>query len=204
MLRRRGGRARSGRGVDSDVLSLPRDFFAFDLASLETYLVADRVFKAAPRNMRWIPSPARGFEDAGLDMNALEAQRRAAQLGLPLHVPLPASAEVPRAMRAAQYAAVRGYGGTFMQLCSRLRFAGGFDIDGHVLESLNVSGAPRLFGMELAVSASDDRHDVTLAGSAAWLAGEGVGRLPALRIEERLVCGHAAIINLLDRLPLTG
>jgi hypothetical protein len=203
MLRLLGRRARGGRSVDQDRLPVPRDFFAFDLASVETYLVADRVLKAAPPGLRWMPSPASGFDAAGLDGDALAAEKRAAELGLPLHVPLPESVDAPRAMRAAQYAAAQGYGGAFMQLCSRLRFAGGFDIDGHVLESLNVSGAPRSFGMELAVSASDARHDLTLAHSATRLAGEGVSRLPALRIDERLACGHAAIINLIDRSPLS-
>lgn len=179
----------------------PRDFFAFDLASGETYLVADRVLKAAPRDLRWMPAivAAPNGSVGGLDGGVEACEKRAIELGLPFQLPPSSPCGVPRAMRAADFAAAHGFGGAFMQLCSRLRFAGGFDIDGEVLATLNISGAPSSFAKGLLAAADDIKRDVLLAASTSWLEKEDIRRLPALRLDEKLVCGQAGIIQLLER-----
>jgi hypothetical protein len=88
---------------------------------------------------------------------------------------------VPRAMRAADHAAAHGFGGEFMHVCSRLRFAGGFDIDGVMLSPLRVGALPRELARGLVEAADDQTRDALLAASTSWLAAEGVSQLPALR-----------------------
>jgi len=66
-----------------------------------------------------------------------------------------------------------------MQLCSRLRFAGGYDIDGEVLATLNISGAPSSFAKGLLAAADDITRDALLAASTSWLEKEDIRRLPA-------------------------
>ena len=177
------------------------DFFAFDLASVETYFVADRVLKGAPDGLRWMPAVlgASNGSRPDLDDGADAAARRAAQLGLPLQWPANHAAEVPRAMRAADYAAAHGFGGEFMHICSRLRYAGGFDIDSEMPASERVGTLSRSLARGLAEAADDETRDPLLAAAASWLAAQGVGCLPALRLADRLACGHAPVIELVER-----
>jgi hypothetical protein len=176
------------------------DFFAFDLASVETYLVADRVLKAAPPGLRWVPAAPIAHDRAlMLDENDAAAKQRASELGLPVCLPPPELGGVPRAMRAADYAAANGFGGELMQICSRLRFAAGFDIDGEILNTLNVGKVPRSFMKDLVEAADDELRDALLRTSSAWLVEEGVRHLPALRLDRKIACGQAAIIQLLER-----
>ena len=107
-------------------------------------------------------------------------------------------------MRAADYAAAHGFGGKFMHICSRLRFAGGFDIDGTMLSSLRVGALPCDLAHGLVEAADDETRDVLLAASASRLAAQGVSHLPVLRLANRVACGHAAVIQLLDRVASTS
>ena len=193
-------RLRRARNSDSerDATRQPVDFFAFDLASVETYFVADRVLTAAPSGFRWMPALSWNGRAPALDGDAEAAARRAAELGLPLQWPANHGARLRRAMRAADYAATHGFGGEFMHICSRLRFAGGFDIDGEMLSSLRVGALPRELAHGLVGAADDETRDLLLAASASRLAAQGVRRLPVLRLASRVACGHSAIIQMLE------
>jgi hypothetical protein len=178
------------------------DFFAFDLSSVETYLVADVVLKGAPRDLRWLPAPVSWFSSSSLDSveGRKVAEARAAVLGLPLHWPTSTPWVVPGAMRAAYRAAELGVGGGFMQLASRLRFAGGFDLESQPLGSLRIAGAEGIDLSGLTEAISDKSLDERLQATAFALSGASVARLPALRVQGRLACGELAILELVKRL----
>ena len=74
---------------------------------------------------------------------------------------------------------------------------GGVEPD--VLATLNISGAPSSFAKGLLAAADDITRDALLAASTSWLEKEDIRRLPALRLDEKLVCGQAGIIQLLER-----
>jgi hypothetical protein len=176
-------------------------FFAFDLASVETYLVANRVLKASSRELSWLPACAEilGPEACGeYDARRTVAEARARELGLPLVWPADPGA-VPRAMRAATHAASVGVGGLFMQVCARLRFAAGFDLEGHALDSISIAGVRRSSLRGLATAVDEEFRDAEVQLTTERLAEEGVKRLPALRLNGRVACGEAAIHDLLKR-----
>jgi hypothetical protein len=197
------GRSRSSRSRGSPPASSAFGaFFAFDLASVETYLVADRVLKASPRDLSWLPAAAEilGSESGGdYDARRDFAEARAQALDLPLVWPAAHPGGVPRAMRAATHAASVGVGGLFMQTCARLRFAAGFDLEGHALDSITLVGVRRSALRGLALAVNEESRDAELRLTTKKLAGEGVNRLPALRLNRHVACGEASIHELLNR-----
>jgi 2-hydroxychromene-2-carboxylate isomerase len=177
-------------------------FFAFDLASVETYLVADRVLKGVPKDVSWLPAAAEllGPEACGdYDARRDVAEARAQALGLPLVWPQAHPGAVPRAMRAATHAASVGVGGLFMRVCARLRFAAGFDLEGHALDSISIAGVRRSALRGLAAAVDEESRDAEVQLTTERLAGEGVKRLPALRLNGRVACGEASIHDLFNR-----
>ena len=184
---------------------LTPDVFAFDLASVETYLVATRVLERATPGTRWYPvshEQLTGRPELGdLDADRLAAERRAAELDLPLFWPDRHPAPVPRAMRAARYAAQHGFAGPFMQTCARLAFAGTFDLDGRCPDAIDAAaGRIAPHHKDAVLAAANDGHGQAPEGDpgdAAWLVAQGIERLPALRIGGALACGERAIHNLL-------
>lgn len=118
------------------------NFFAFDLASVETYLVVGRLLRLG-LDLEWYPIPAAlvSGKPTGLDLDVARARERAEALGLPLFLPKRHPEPVPNAMRGAAWAAHTNtaVAGQFINVCSRLAFAGGFDLDGHVLRSVSLA-----------------------------------------------------------------
>ena len=180
------------------------NFFAFDLASVETYLVVGRLLRLG-LDLEWYPIPAAlvSGKPTGLDLDVARARERAEALGLPLFLPKRHPEPVPNAMRGAAWAAHTNtaVAGQFINVCSRLAFAGGFDLDGHVLRSVSLA---RTDGLDAAaiISAADSpgfEPNYPPLGQQ-WLEEQKIKRLPALRIEKNLVCGEQAINALLQRL----
>jgi hypothetical protein len=200
MRRRERGRSSAARATSSD-------FFAFDLASVETYFVAERILKAAPDGLLWIPVPGICFSPALLEEDGrgrVLAEARSRALGLPLSWPSYEPWAVPRAMRAAHRAAEIGLGGGFMCIASRLRFAGGFDLERQPFAALRIGGADSIDLTSLAEAAEDEDLDDALFLAAQRLHAENVRRLPALRLGDRLACGEVAIATLLKRVLAPG
>lgn len=177
---------------------VPSAAFHFDLACPFSYLALERVDRQLP-GVRWRPSCAEALhrgnpwsdDEAGEQARAA-AERRAAELHLPLSWP----AEHPRsargAMRAAQFAAEAGRGGAFALAAARLAFCGGFDLnDPEVLtEAAAASGVP-LAGC---LSAAGDRsRDGRLEAAGRWLLAAGADRLPAIRVGRVLHCGEQRV-----------
>ncbi|MDQ3768323.1 MAG: hypothetical protein M3370_02430, partial [Actinomycetota bacterium] len=100
--------------------------FAFDLASPETYLAAERVDRLFG-DLDWqpvlTPHLLRRRIDAG------RTRRRAAALNMPLAWPVAEPRAALPAMRVASLADEHGRGGTFVLAATRLAFCGGFALD---------------------------------------------------------------------------
>lgn len=170
----------------------PRARFAFDLASPDTYLAAERVDRLFG-DLDWqpvlTPHPRRGAADAG------RARRRAAALGLPLASPVaePGAAAIP-AMRAASLAAQQGRGGPFVLAATRLVFCGGFALD----DPECLAEAAAAAGLSLAEclrAAADPARDIPLTMAGRALRARGADRLPVVEVAGRLFCGEERVAD---------
>jgi 2-hydroxychromene-2-carboxylate isomerase len=154
--------------------------FFYDLACPFSYLAAERVERLLGE-VEWVPvtsfTPSSGGEVAEL---RARAERRAAELRLPLVWPDRFPAEVPAALRAAVRAGEVGAGARFGLAAVRLAFCGGFDLkDPEVLaEAAAASGV----ALEECLAAAGDRSlDTTIEATARGLVARGVTQLPTVR-----------------------
>jgi 2-hydroxychromene-2-carboxylate isomerase len=167
-----------------------RPAFFFDLACPFSYLAAEQVQRTLGQ-VDWIP--ATSDEPWGrLEAACAHAQGRATALRLPLVWPERFPAPVPRALRAATYAAELGAGDRFALAASRLAFCGGFDLDDSdvLAEAAAAAGLP----IHACVAAADDlARDVVLRATAWSLLARGVTRLPAFRVGRHFLQGERAV-----------
>ena len=177
------------------------DLFAFDLASVETYLVAGRVWKMAPIGLVWCPvslgTLGPGATPSVLDADRGAAERRAREIGLPLAWPERHGESLPRALRVAALAAEQGRGGTFMLAAARLAFAGGYNLDWDPDLLLDAASVAGLNPRQAMLAADDHSRDLALEQQAARLRSLGISLLPALRINRELALGERAIGELI-------
>jgi 2-hydroxychromene-2-carboxylate isomerase len=168
--------------------------FFFDLASPDTYLVAERIERRFG-DAGWLaavlePATTAGAPELRRAMTAVEL--RAKELRLPLIWPERYPAPVPSAMRVAVFAGERGCAAAFAIAAGRLAFCGGFDIEDQAILA-DAAAASGLDVKEALAAARDERYDApsAAAGRALWV--EGVSALPALRHEERFYSGEQRI-----------
>lgn len=171
----------------------------FDLASPDTYLVAEQVERRIGDAATWRPAvlPATaGVPVPGVEEVAAAAARRASVLRMPLVWPERFPQPVPCAMRVATYAAEEGCGGAFAIAAGRLAFCGGFDIEDPeiIAEAAAAAGLDVDAALASARETGRDRQ-AELAGCAVVHAG-GSG-LPALEHGRHVYCGEATIRGLL-------
>jgi len=109
--------------------------FMFDLCCPFSYLAAERVDRIFD-DVIWTPASTSALccgsmaaDPDGLADYRSSAERRAAELRLPLIWPERFPDEVPAAMRAASYAAEQGRGAAFVLAAGRLAFCGEHRID---------------------------------------------------------------------------
>jgi 2-hydroxychromene-2-carboxylate isomerase len=168
--------------------------FFFDLASPDTYLVAERVERrfgdAGWQAAAVEPAGPAGERELAPAMEAVEL--RARELRMPLIWPERYPVEVPTAMRVAVYAGERGCAAAFAIAAGRLAFCGGFDIEDPAILA-DAAAASGLDVKEALAAARDARYDAPslAAGRALWV--EGAASLPALRHDDRLYCGEQRI-----------
>ncbi len=172
--------------------------FYFDLSCPFSYLAAERVERMLGE-VDWVPVAGQalgGAEQlriaarrARLDKLRVAAERRAAELRLPLVWPDEFPAPVPGALRTAQCASDSGAGARFALAAARLAFCGGFDLEDP--EVLAEAAAAAGMGLEdcLAAAGSTSR-DVSLRATAHELAAQGVRELPAIRVGMRIFAGE--------------
>jgi 2-hydroxychromene-2-carboxylate isomerase len=180
---RRADRSRPGRSA------LPA--FFFDVCCPFSYLAAERVERMLGE-VEWIPACSAALTDGSWqlpDEAQAAAERRAAELRLPLVWPDRYALYEPGAMRAAAYAARIGSGAQFALAATRLAFCGGFDLeDPEILaEAAAAAGIPL---DECFNATGDPSLDESLHATARGLTGRGVDRLPAVRIGARLFAGE--------------
>ena len=117
------------------------------------------------------------------------AERRAAQLRLPLVWPDPYPPRSRAVLRAAVRAGQLGAAPAFTLAAARLAFCGGFDLeDPEVLaEAAAAAGLPL---DECLRAAWDGTLDATLDATARGLVERGAARLPAVRVRHGLFTGE--------------
>ena len=194
--RRAARRVRTEAGSRRGRPSAPsRVEFLFDLCCPFTYLAAERVERAFD-DVVWTPASTTALRcgSLGSDPEHLEAvrsaaERRAAELRLPLVWPDTFPADVPAAMRAAAFACEEGRGAAFVLAAGRLAFCGGFDLDDP--EILAEAAAAAGIGMERCLKAvGETRRDAAIEAGGRRLLSVGADRLPALRVGRSLFWGE--------------
>jgi 2-hydroxychromene-2-carboxylate isomerase len=191
--------ARHSRGL---VSGPSRVEFLFDLSCPFTYLAAERVDRAFDAVI-WTPASTTALRCGSLDAEPerLEgvrsaAERRAAELRLPLVWPDRFPADVPAAMRAAAFACELGRGAAFVLAAGRLAFCGGFDLDDP--EILAEAAAAAGIGMDNCLKAVGElRRDSAIEASGRHLLAVGADRLPALRVGRSLFWGEDRVAEAL-------
>jgi 2-hydroxychromene-2-carboxylate isomerase len=180
--------------VAADTAAIVPTTVFFDLASPDTYLVAERLERCLG-DARWQAAViGSGIMGVGSELapTIAAAERRAHELHMPLVWPERFPTPVPTAMRVATHAAEHGCGAAFAIAAGRLAFCGGFDIeDPHILAE-----AAAAAGVELAdalAAARDPRRDHLIATAGRELRLDGGAVLPALRCEGRLYCGEQRV-----------
>jgi 2-hydroxychromene-2-carboxylate isomerase len=166
-----------------------RATFFFDLASPWTYLAAERVDRLFV-GVRWQPALDDALSDLPDDeVDRRAAERRAAELRMPLVWPDAWPATGRSAMRVAGMAAEHGRGAAFVLAASRLAFCGGYDIDDP--EILAEAAAAAGLGLDECLRAAGQLHrDASAERAALALLRRGANRLPALLVGRALYCGE--------------
>lgn len=172
--------------------------FAFDLACPFSYLAAERVERAFAR-IAWIPAcgsvlrAAGGIEPGG-ERARLAAERRAAELRLPLIWPERDDGDARLAMRVAAYAAEQGRAAAFVLAAARLAYCGGYDLEDP--ETLAEAAAAAGIGLDECLLAARDRsRDAGLDANALALGRAGADRLPVLQVGRALYMGEARVVE---------
>jgi 2-hydroxychromene-2-carboxylate isomerase len=182
-----------------------RSAFFFDVCCPFSYLAAERVERLLGE-VEWIPASAPALGGAGWGMSEEEtdaAERRAAELRLPLVWPDRFPLYVPAAQRAAAYAAQVGEGARFALAAARLAFCGGFDLeDPEILAE--AAAAAGVGPSECFAAIADSKLDAPLQATAHGLLRQGATRLPAVRVGRRMFAGEehlaeaAAMVRVVD------
>jgi 2-hydroxychromene-2-carboxylate isomerase len=160
--------------------------FFFDLGCPFSYLAAERVERLL-EGVEWVP--VAGLNTPGDLASRVAAERRAAELRLPLVWPDRFPLDARAALRAAVRASQLGAGAQFSLAAARLAFCGGFDLeDPEVLAE--AAAAAGLALEECLGAARDGSLDATLDATARGLAARGVTRLPAVRVGRGLFTGE--------------
>jgi 2-hydroxychromene-2-carboxylate isomerase len=167
--------------------------FFFDLACPFSYFAAERVERLLGE-VEWIPAADRPVAQRELSSFRSKAERRAAELRLPLVWPEPFPVSVPGALRAAARASQLGAGPRFALAAARLAFCGGFDLeDPEVLAE--AAAAAGLTLDQCLAAAGDQALDRSLKATANGLRAQGVGRLPVVRVGGRLFDGERRLLE---------
>jgi 2-hydroxychromene-2-carboxylate isomerase len=166
--------------------------FFFDLADPLSYLAAERVERMLGV-VEWVPAsgaaPREGVAPARACCDIIDAERRAAELRLPLVWPDRFPAPAPRALEAAVHAARIGAGPRFALAALRLAFCGGFDLeDPEILAE--AAAAAGIMPDDCFASIGEPSIDETLTATANGLRTRGVSQMPAIRIGHTWFAGE--------------
>jgi 2-hydroxychromene-2-carboxylate isomerase len=172
----------------------PRVTFYFDLASPWSYLAAERVDRLFPF-ARWQPAigDAMTVGPAAADWRGetsrRAAERRAAELRLPLVWPEAWPVVGRGAMRVAALAAQQGRAAPFVLAAGRLAFCGGYELD----DPETIAEAAAAAGLRLREAlraAGQVRRDGAMERDALRLLRQGADQLPAVTVGRILFAGE--------------
>jgi 2-hydroxychromene-2-carboxylate isomerase len=173
-----------------------RPAFFFDVCCPFSYLAAERVERLLGE-VDWIPASASALSGGAWEISEETmdaAERRAAELRLPLVWPDRFPLYVPAAQRAAAHAAQAGEGARFALAAARLAFCGGFDLeDPEILAE--AAAAAGIGPGECFAAIADAKLDTPLQATAHGLARRGVEQLPAVRIGRRMFAGEERLVE---------
>jgi 2-hydroxychromene-2-carboxylate isomerase len=179
----------AGRGGRS-----PRVTFYFDVTSPWTYLAAERADRLF-HDARWAPAigdaltvgPAAA--DPRDDAIRAAAERRAAELRLPLVWPEAWPVIGRGAMRVAALAADQGRAAPFVLAATRLAFCGGYELDDpEILAEAAAAAGLRLH--EALAAAGQVRRDGPMERTALRLLRTGADELPVVTVGRLLFAGE--------------
>jgi len=172
--------------------------FYFDPCCPFSYLAAERVERMFSA-VEWVPVPAAALQsdEPWSDPRVARllrvlAERRAAELRLPLVWPERFPPTGMAALRVAVYAVQAGVGPAFALAACRLAFCGGFDLE----DPVNLAEAAAAAGIELVAclaALQDAAYDEPLEANARGLGALGVTQLPALRVGHRWFAGEGSL-----------
>jgi 2-hydroxychromene-2-carboxylate isomerase len=171
--------------------------FFFDLSSPWTYLAAERADRMFAE-IRWRPASGATFAATRSQPTqaALRAaaERRAAELRMPLVWPDEWPAGSARAMRVASLAAEQGRAAAFALAAGRLAFCGGFELDDPevIAEAAAAAGLP----LEDALAAAAQKgRDIGMRRTSRALVRRGADELPALLVDRLMFCGERRLAD---------
>jgi 2-hydroxychromene-2-carboxylate isomerase len=169
-------RSRPGRN------SMPA--FFFDVACPFSYLAAERIERLLGV-VEWVPAAGAALREGAAPVRActdiFDAERRAAELRLPLVWPDRFPDSSPRALRAAAQAGRVGAGARFALAALRLAFCGGFDLeDPEILAEAAAAAGIQLRDCFNAIG--DESIEEALSATTRGLQMRGVRQLPAVRV----------------------
>jgi 2-hydroxychromene-2-carboxylate isomerase len=177
--------------------------FFFDLACPFSYLAAERVERLLGE-VEWVPAGGIGSDSIGdVDELCARAERRAAELRLPLVWPDRFPSITQGALRAATRATHSGSGSRFALAALRLAFCGGFDLeDPEVLAEAAAAAGVTL--RDCLEAAADPQLDTELEATTRGLATKGVCRLPAVGVGRRFYDGEERLSEIAALLRSPG
>ncbi|HWF34613.1 MAG TPA: DsbA family protein [Solirubrobacteraceae bacterium] len=185
--------------------------FYFDPCCPFSYLAAERVERHFSA-VKWVPVAASALEsdEPWSDPRVARllrtlAERRAAELRVPLVWPDHFPPSATPALRVAVHAVELGVGAAFALAASRLAFCGGFDLEDPVI--LAEAAAAAGIGIDACLRAiADPAHDEPLEANARGLMALGVTQLPAFRVGSRWFAGEASLseASAWARLPMAA
>lgn len=171
--------------------------FYFDPCCPFSYLATERVDRQFPV-VEWVPVAASALqgEESWSDPRVARllrvlAERRAAELRLPLVWPERYPPVGTAALRVAVHAVRSGVGAAFALAACRLAFCGGFDLD----DPANLAEAAAAAGIEQEEclrAARDASGDIALEVGARDLLTAGVTQLPAFAVGHRWFAGEGS------------
>ncbi len=169
-----------------------------DLSCPFSYLTAERIGRAFA-SVTWrlasngcIDRRDPTSDPAHADAVRTAAERRAAELRLPLEWPDRFPSDTPAAMRVASLAIELGRGDEFILAAGRLAFCGGFDLeDPEILAE--AAAAAQIDLDDCLRAARDESRDNAIDATSRRLLSVGADRLPALQVGHSLVWGERRI-----------
>ncbi len=171
--------------------------FFFDLACPFSYIAAERVERLLG-DIEWVPTPSESLSgpvsEEQRDAIVVRAATMAQAARLPIVWPDNFPAAVPRAMRAALFAAEIGAGARFALAASRLGFCGGFDLEKASVLA-DVAAAANVPVKECLAAAEEDWRDEELQATAWSLSSHGISELPVVGVQGRWFDGVGGLVE---------